>query len=104
MMSQCHYCGSPSYGYCSSSPSKVHEHNADGDHCEFCGSPSYGYCSLNPSKSHRHGPGKCCRYCGSSNSLNVDELDEHGECVATWCFRPEGDLPIADVMLAKDRP
>ena len=24
-----------------------------------------------------------------------------GESVATWCFRPEGDLPIADVMLAQ---
>jgi hypothetical protein len=34
-------------------------------------------------------------------ALNIDELDEHGESVATWCFRPEGDLPIADVMLAQ---
>ncbi len=34
-------------------------------------------------------------------AFNVDELDEHGESVATWCFRPDGDLPIADVMLAQ---
>ena len=33
--------------------------------------------------------------------MNIDELNEHGESVATWCFRPERDLPIADVMLAQ---
>jgi hypothetical protein len=49
-MSQCRYCGSSAYGYCGSSPSKVHEHNADGDHCEFCGSSSYGYCGTSPKK------------------------------------------------------
>jgi hypothetical protein len=33
--------------------------------------------------------------------MNIDELDEHGAGTASWCFGPEGHLPIGDVMLAQ---
>jgi hypothetical protein len=33
--------------------------------------------------------------------LNVDELDERGARVAVWCFKPEGYLPVGDIMLAQ---
>jgi hypothetical protein len=33
--------------------------------------------------------------------MNVDELDESGARTVTWCFGPEGKLPIGDVMLAQ---
>ena len=33
--------------------------------------------------------------------MNVDELDQHGVRIAAWCFGPEGELPIGDVMLAQ---
>ena len=33
--------------------------------------------------------------------VNIDELDERGAPVATWCFGPEGDLPRGDIMLAQ---
>ena len=36
-----------------------------------------------------------------AHAMNIDELDEHGERAAAWCFGPEGDLPICDVMLAQ---
>ena len=32
---------------------------------------------------------------------NVIELDDRGARVASWCFRPEGDLAMADIMLAQ---
>jgi hypothetical protein len=32
--------------------------------------------------------------------MNVDELNEQGMRTA-WCFGPEGELPIGDVMLAQ---
>jgi hypothetical protein len=33
--------------------------------------------------------------------MNVDELDETGRRTARWCFGPEGDLPLGDIMLAQ---
>ena len=33
--------------------------------------------------------------------MNVDELDERGARTAAWCFGPEGELPIGDLMLAQ---
>jgi hypothetical protein len=33
--------------------------------------------------------------------VNIDELDERGAQVATWCFGPEGSLPRGDIMLAQ---
>ena len=33
--------------------------------------------------------------------MNIDELDERGARVAVWCFGPEGQLPIGDVILAQ---
>jgi hypothetical protein len=33
--------------------------------------------------------------------LNVEELDEHGDRVTFWCFAPEGNLPLDDIMLAQ---
>jgi hypothetical protein len=33
--------------------------------------------------------------------MNVDELDEHGVRAVAWCFGPEGELPIGDIMLAQ---
>ena len=33
--------------------------------------------------------------------VNIEELDERGVQVATWCFGPEGNLPRGDVMLAQ---
>ena len=56
-MSKCRYCNSTSYGSCSSSPNKKHEHLDDEKHCEFCGSSSYGSCSSSPTKKHHHGSG-----------------------------------------------
>jgi hypothetical protein len=36
-----------------------------------------------------------------TRQMNVDELDEHGARTAAWCFGPDGELPIGDVMLAQ---
>jgi hypothetical protein len=33
--------------------------------------------------------------------MNVDELDESRARVAVWCFKPEGYLPVGDIMLAQ---
>jgi hypothetical protein len=33
--------------------------------------------------------------------MNIDELDSHGKVVAHWCFGPQGDLVIGDVILAQ---
>jgi hypothetical protein len=33
--------------------------------------------------------------------MNIDELDGRGARVAVWCFGPEGQLPIGDVILAQ---
>jgi uncharacterized protein len=78
----CVYCGSTSYGYCSQSPFKKHEHNGDEKKCVLCGSSSYGFCSNSPVKKHKHGSGaKKCRWCGSSShgfcSHNPQRVHEH---------------------------
>jgi hypothetical protein len=31
--------------------------------------------------------------------MNVDEYDETGRRTAVWCFGPEGDLPLGDILL-----
>jgi hypothetical protein len=36
-----------------------------------------------------------------THQMNVDELDEQGARTVSWCFGPEGGLPIGDVMLAQ---
>jgi hypothetical protein len=36
-----------------------------------------------------------------SSSLNIDELDDAGHRVASWCFLPKGDLTMGDVLLAQ---
>jgi hypothetical protein len=36
-----------------------------------------------------------------THQMNVDELDENGARTVSWCFGPEGELPIGDVMLAQ---
>jgi hypothetical protein len=33
--------------------------------------------------------------------MNIDELDSRGKSVAQWCFGPEGDLAVGDVILAQ---
>ena len=33
--------------------------------------------------------------------FNVDLLNEQGRRVASFCFRPRGDLPLGDIMLAQ---
>ena len=33
--------------------------------------------------------------------MNVDELNERGVRTVSYCFGPEGELPIGDVMLAQ---
>jgi hypothetical protein len=35
------------------------------------------------------------------SALNVDELDESGLRVCSWCFAPIGDLVVGDIMLAQ---
>ena len=36
-----------------------------------------------------------------TRQMNVDELDQYGVRSAAWCFGPEGELPIGDVILAQ---
>ena len=68
-MSKCRYCNSSSYGHCSTSPTKKHEHIEDEKRCEFCGSSSYGHCSTSPFGKHRHGHGgNKCIWCGSTST------------------------------------
>ncbi|MBR4598143.1 MAG: hypothetical protein IKO42_07100 [Opitutales bacterium] len=65
---KCIYCGSTSYGQCSKSPFKVHEHIGDSGHCVYCGSSSYGQCTKSPTQTHKHGHGENkCVYCGSTS-------------------------------------
>lgn len=67
-MSKCRYCNSTSYGSCSRSAHKKHEHIEDEKHCEFCGASSYGSCPYSPTRKHRHGSGaNKCRWCGSTS-------------------------------------
>jgi hypothetical protein len=34
-------------------------------------------------------------------AVNIDELDADGKTIAHWCFAPEGDLVVGDVMLGQ---
>ena len=34
-------------------------------------------------------------------TMNVHELDRAGNIVAHWCFAPQGDLPMGDVLLGR---
>ena len=36
-----------------------------------------------------------------THQMNVDELNERGARTVSYCFGPEGELPIGDVMLAQ---
>jgi hypothetical protein len=56
--------------------------------------------------SHRHfyvvGSDTGTRYrIRHSKVMNVDELDSRGKLVAHWCFGPQGDLAVGDVVLAQ---
>ena len=57
MATKCIYCNSSSYGMCSRSPHKKHEHSGDENTCVFCGSSSYGSCTKSPlpNRKHQHG-------------------------------------------------
>jgi hypothetical protein len=34
-------------------------------------------------------------------AMNIDELNSNGKVVAQWCFAPQGNLVVGDVMLAQ---
>jgi hypothetical protein len=34
-------------------------------------------------------------------AMNIDELDSNGRVGTQWCFAPQGDLAVSDVMLAQ---
>jgi hypothetical protein len=34
-------------------------------------------------------------------AMNIDELNSDGKVVAQWCFGPQGNLVVCDVMLAQ---
>ena len=34
-------------------------------------------------------------------SVNVDQLNSSGECIKRWCFGPQGNLAMGDVLLAQ---
>lgn len=36
-----------------------------------------------------------------ARQMNVEELNEQGVKLGTWCFGPEGCLPVRDIMLAQ---
>jgi len=68
MADHCIYCNSSSYGSCTRSPHRIHEHVGDEKHCVFCGSSSYGSCTRSPIGIHKHGHGaNKCVYCGSTS-------------------------------------
>jgi hypothetical protein len=56
---------------------------------------SYGYFEVTGSRT-----GKRYRI-RHDRVVNIDELNERGAQVATWCFGPEGNLPMGDIMLAQ---
>lgn len=80
-MSKCKYCGTTSFGSCSVSPHRKHEHNTDENQCRYCGTTSYGTCSVSPNGKHEHGSGSKCRFCGSpsfgSCSVSPNGRHEH---------------------------
>jgi hypothetical protein len=54
-----------------------------------------GYFEVRGSHSGKRYRIRCAR------QMNVDEIDEHGARLGSWCFGPEGDLQLGDVMLAQ---
>jgi len=36
-----------------------------------------------------------------ATAMNVDELDSRGRVVTRWCFAPQGEVAVGDVMLAQ---
>ena len=36
-----------------------------------------------------------------ATAMNIDELDSRGKVVTQWCFAPQGELAVGDVMLAQ---
>jgi hypothetical protein len=36
-----------------------------------------------------------------ATAMNIDELDSRGRVVTQWCFAPQGELVVGDVMLAQ---
>ena len=92
-MSKCKYCNSSSYGTCTRSPHKKHEHDDTcGKKCVYCGSSAYGTCSRSPDKYHRHGYTGKCRYCGSSSS---------GTCYIMWVPKKDAKIRVNayDIMM-----
>jgi hypothetical protein len=55
----------------------------------------------------RHGHFEVTGSCGNryriryNRVVNIDELDQRGAHMASWCFGPEEALPTGDVMLAQ---
>lgn len=79
MSGKCKFCGSTTYGSCSSSPHKKHEHQDDEKHCVYCGSTTYGSCPNSPHKTHKHGSGaNKCVYCGSTTTGSCSK-SPHGK-------------------------
>jgi hypothetical protein len=35
------------------------------------------------------------------SAMNVYQFDPHGRTVARWCFAPEGNLCVGDILLAQ---
>ena len=83
MATKCIYCNSSSYGSCSKSPHKKHEHAGDPKKCVYCGSSSYGPCSKSPDRNHKHGQGSKCVYCGSSSTGSCSK-SPHGKHARAW--------------------
>jgi hypothetical protein len=36
-----------------------------------------------------------------ATAMNIDELNSRGRVVTQWCFAPQGELAVGDVMLAQ---
>jgi len=36
-----------------------------------------------------------------ATAMNIDELDSRGKVVTQWCFAPQGELAVGDIMLAQ---
>jgi hypothetical protein len=36
-----------------------------------------------------------------ATAMNIDELNSRGSVVTQWCFAPQGELAVGDVMLAQ---
>ena len=40
-------------------------------------------------------------YIRRGKGMNIDQLDAGGKVVALWCFTPDGNMPMGDVMLTQ---